>query len=312
MTDHDQLFKNLLHSFLAEFIRLFFPEWAERFDFEKAEFLEGEIFTDVPRGEKRGVDVVVKLPVREAIRTTRRTAPTWLALIHVEVEAKDRVAPLRPRMFEYYWILRRRSQLPVLPIGLYLRVGLDGVGWDEYEECFWEERLVYFRYAYIGLPALDAEEYVRGENIFGVALAALMRVPDERRVQLKTESLRRIEESKLDEVKKLLLVDCVQTYLTLDEAQQEEFERLRVKEEYSGVSAMSLTWAGKIEEKALVEKGRKQLQALLERRYGPLTPQVLSTIQSWSLARLDEALLDLYDGKSLADLGLETPNNGHA
>jgi hypothetical protein len=31
-------------------------------------------------------------------------------------------------MFEYYVQLRRDSQLPVLPIGLFLRVGLDGVG----------------------------------------------------------------------------------------------------------------------------------------------------------------------------------------
>jgi hypothetical protein len=30
------------------------------------------------------------------------------------------------------------SQLPVLPIGLFLRVGLDGIGWDAYEEHFWK------------------------------------------------------------------------------------------------------------------------------------------------------------------------------
>ena len=32
-------------------------------------------------------------------------------------------------MFDYYWMMRSRYRLPVLPIGLYLRVGLDGVGW---------------------------------------------------------------------------------------------------------------------------------------------------------------------------------------
>src|SRR5258708_40331858 len=96
-------------------------------------------------------------------------------------------------MFDYYWMLRHRYRLPVLPIGLYRRVGLDGVGWDEFEEYFWERRLVYFEYAYVGLPALDAEQYVRGDNILGVALAALMRVPEERRAELKAESLRRIK-----------------------------------------------------------------------------------------------------------------------
>jgi hypothetical protein len=35
-------------------------------------------------------------------------------------------------MFEYYVQLRRDSGLPMLPIGLFLRVGLDGIGWDAY------------------------------------------------------------------------------------------------------------------------------------------------------------------------------------
>jgi hypothetical protein len=57
----------------------------------------------------------------------------------------------------YYVQLRRDTQLPVLPIGLFLRVGLDGIGWDAYEENFWEHRLLRFEYAYVGLPALEAE-----------------------------------------------------------------------------------------------------------------------------------------------------------
>ena len=64
-----------------------------------------------------------------------------LALVHVEVEARESVQAFRPRMFEYYVQLRRDSQLPVLPIGLFLRVGLEGTGWDAYEEYFWERRL---------------------------------------------------------------------------------------------------------------------------------------------------------------------------
>jgi hypothetical protein len=35
MADHDQRFKTLLESFFPEFMRLFFPEWADRFDFGK-------------------------------------------------------------------------------------------------------------------------------------------------------------------------------------------------------------------------------------------------------------------------------------
>ena len=95
-------------------------------------------------------------------------------------------------MFDAYNQLRRRHSLPVLPIGLFLRVGLDGIGVDVYEERFWEFQTVLFRYVYVGLPA-DAIQYVHGDNWLGVALAALMRIPKDRIGWLGAEALRRIQ-----------------------------------------------------------------------------------------------------------------------
>ena len=46
-------------------------------------------------------------------------------------------------------------RLPVWSMGLYLHVGLDGVGWDVSGDL-WERRVVHFEYPYVGLPALDA------------------------------------------------------------------------------------------------------------------------------------------------------------
>ena len=53
----------------------------------------------------------------------------------------------RPRMLGYYVQLRRDIGLPLWPIALFLRVGLEGIGWDAYEEHFWEPRIVRFEYA---------------------------------------------------------------------------------------------------------------------------------------------------------------------
>src|SRR5262249_48274923 len=53
---------------------------------------------------------------------------------------------------------------------------LDGISVDVYEEHFWELRPVRFEYLYVGLPGLDAVQYVQGDNWLGVALAALMRL----------------------------------------------------------------------------------------------------------------------------------------
>jgi hypothetical protein len=84
--------------------------------------------------------------------------------VHIEIESPDKVAPLRPRMLRAYVHLRDKYELPVLPIGLYLRVGLDGIGMDNYEKRFWELRPVLFQFLCVGLPGLDAVKYVQGES----------------------------------------------------------------------------------------------------------------------------------------------------
>jgi hypothetical protein len=47
-----------------------------------------------------------------------------------------------------------------------------------YEERFWELRPLHFEYLYVGLPALEALEYLQGDNWLGVA--ALMKIPRDR------------------------------------------------------------------------------------------------------------------------------------
>lgn len=131
MSDHDQRFKTLLQEFFGDFFQLFFPHWAERFDFSRVEWLDKEVFIDPPQGQRRYLDIVAKVPTRLSVALQRPDQPeTWIALIHIEIEQADKVTGLRPRMFDYYVQLRRQHQLPVLPIALYLQVGLEGLGKD--------------------------------------------------------------------------------------------------------------------------------------------------------------------------------------
>ena len=67
MADHDQRFKSLLKVFFAEFFQVFFPAWADRFDFSRVDWLEQEVFTDPPRGERRSLDLVARLPLRPGV-----------------------------------------------------------------------------------------------------------------------------------------------------------------------------------------------------------------------------------------------------
>ena len=91
-------------------------------------WLDKEVFLAPPQGDKRHLDLVARLRLRADAPPPVPGLAELLTLVHVEVESRDSIQPFWPRMFEYYVQLRRDSQLPVLPIGLLLRVGLDGIG----------------------------------------------------------------------------------------------------------------------------------------------------------------------------------------
>jgi hypothetical protein len=204
-------------------------------------------------------------------------------------------------MFSYYEQLRRRHGLPVLPIALYLRVGLDGIGWDVYEEKYWDHRLVTFEYAYVGLPGLDGEQYVAGEQLLGVALTALMRVPPARRAEVYAEALRRLAEARENDYRRYLLFDCLEAYATLDELQTQELGVLLRTERYKGTQVMAITTF----EKGIQQGQRTMLQKQLEARFGPLSPNARQRFERLSPERLEALALELLTAQSLQELDLE-------
>lgn len=308
--DHDQYFKVLLKAFFREFFSLFFPPWVDRIDFTRVEWLDKEVFVEPPQGERLFLDLVAKLHLLRPVPGQRAgESEARIALIHVEIESADKVAPLRSRMHAYYRQLRHDHGLPVLPIGLYLRVGLEGIGWDVYEEHFWEHRLLRFEYAYVGLPALDGEAFMGSPNLLGVALAAFMRIPEERKAELLAEALQRVAGSRENDYRRALVVDFLEAYWPLNEAQRQEFDALLDTERFKGVRPMQMTTYQKgmlkgMEEGVLKER-REVLQIQLEARFGPLSPQLQQRLESLPAERLRELLLAVVKAQSLRELGLE-------
>lgn len=308
--DHDQRFKVLLTEFFSEFFQLFFLTWWERFDFTRVEWLQQEMFTDPPQGERRILDLVAKLPTRPGVPGQRPgEAESWIALVHVEIESRDSVQPVRLRMYETYEHLRRTHRCPVLPIGVYLRVGLDGLGVDVYQEHFWEFRTIHFQYLYVGLPALDGLEYLTRDNWLGVALTALMRIPEDRKAWLRAEAERRIMQSAENNFRKLLLNDCLQAYAVLNEFQAREYQSLIQTSPFREAHAMQI---GIVEEKVAerledyLKRGFQQaLQMQLEERFGPLKPLVIERLQALSVEQIQGMFRPLVKAHSLKELGLE-------
>lgn len=303
--DHDQRFKVLLKEFFRECFLLFFPAWMDRFDFANVTWLDKQMFPNPPEGRCQELDLVARVPVRHPPRDEDEGADQWLVLVNIEIEAEDRVAPLRRRIFEYAQFLRWQHRLPVLPIGFFLRVGLEGVGWDAYEDRFWEHTLVRFTYPYIGLPRLDGEAYLRGESLLGVALAVLMRLPEERRLELGSAAWHRLIQSPENEYRKMLLCDCVSAYLPRNDAESEEFEqRVRAVGE-SGEQAMTTSMFERIHQRGLHEGQRRSLLSVLEARFGPLSEVTRQRVTEIAADQLDGLLRAAANAASLQELGLQ-------
>jgi phytoene/squalene synthetase len=142
----------------------------------------------------------------------------------------------------------------------------------------WEHRLLRFEYAYVGLPALDAEQYATGEHVLGAALSALMRVPAERHAELHAEALKRIALSGENDCRRFLLAECLEAYGQLDEGQRQRLQASLTTEAYQEARPLLQTTyeRGQMEgyQRGIAEGQRKMALRLLEAKFGPLSPEV--------------------------------------
>lgn len=111
---HDQLFKAVLQNCFDDFLKLFYPDVAERLDFATLRFLEKELFTDFPEGSRREADIVAEVKTHDG--------DPEIVLVHVEVQARTR-GDFARRMFQYYAMLWLRHSIPIFPIVVYVRGG---------------------------------------------------------------------------------------------------------------------------------------------------------------------------------------------
>jgi hypothetical protein len=202
-------------------------------------------------------------------------------------------------MWQYYDYLRRQHRLPVLPICLFLRVGLDGIGWDAYEERFWDHPLLRFEYSYVGLPTLDGPTYASGPNLLGVALSALMKLPAADRARIKAEGLDRIARSRENDAKKYLLAECYNNYLPLSATEAAEYNRMLAAQSPEVNMIVS-----SFERDGRVKGMRETLRKQLDKRFGPLGPDVIQRLEILPVEKVEEMALAILDAKSLDDLGL--------
>jgi predicted transposase/invertase (TIGR01784 family) len=96
--DHDQLFRQLLETFFADFVELFAPALAQYLDLSQLTFLPQQYFTDILDGDRKAIDILVQVPVKPSEMDAQQSVHT--ILLHVENQSTSR-SNFAQRVFFY-------------------------------------------------------------------------------------------------------------------------------------------------------------------------------------------------------------------
>ncbi len=319
MTSHDQLWKDLFRTFFPDLLFLLDPDLAVHLVGSLGPggftFLDKEVFHDLPEGDRHEVDLLA-----EALDPA-----TGLKFrVHVEIERRFS-GEIGRRVARYSYHLYLRDPGPVVSIVVFLRGGPSGARWTDHVERAVDREILRFNYLSLGLSKVPARTFLDRPEPLAWAFAALAWPGRMGRARLKLELLRKIATAQVDEVKRFLLANCVQTYLQLAGRDAEEYAALRLVRETPEVKAMEMTWAEQMvaeyREKVLAEGLEKGLEQGIEqgveqgvrntllrqiwRRFGPVPPAVRERVEAIdSLEELDGLVDRILEVKSIEELGL--------
>lgn len=313
MAAHDQRFKMLLQAFLREFLVLFFPDLVDQLDLDCVEWLHQELYPDPPKGQLLTIDLIARIPLQSTAAAKAADASPQTILLHLEFEADDKVEPFRARLHDYFYFLIRKHGPRVLPIAVYLRVGLEGQGKDCHVITVLGRTVARFEYDYIGLPALPGQQFLASGNPLGVALSALMRWPRAQRAKAAVQALEWLVASQETSERKHMLCECVQAYAPLEDEQCIELNTLLRQPQREGVWTMIKTWSEEAEERGIKEgikqgqlQGRREsVLDQLEAKFPGLSPAVRERVAHMSEDKLRQLSLDLLTAETLRELRLE-------
>ncbi len=278
-------------------MELFFPHIARRLDLSRVAFLDTETFTDFPRGDQRDADLVAQVHTLDGIPE--------IILTHIEVEARRR-GGFPERMSDYYRMLKLRHRLPVYPIVAYLSAGAGGLVSEQFVDSVFDEEVNIFKYQAVGLRDLQADDYQDLENPLGPALSALMKPCRRGRVIQKYRSLRAMARIGIDESRKALLTNVVETYLRLSEQELTEFDQLMTAPEGEEIREMISIYEQRGIEKGIAIGERRTLLRQLKLKFGEVPEAVRERIESLSDTEELQTLADrVVQANTLAEMGLD-------
>jgi hypothetical protein len=246
--DHDRLFKELLTTFFFEFLDLFFPRLAAQMDRESIEFLSQELFPDLLDGAEYQADILVK---------ARFKGQDACFLIHIEHQS-DAPTTFPRRFFRYFSAIFEKHGLPVYPIVVYSHDAPIKRQPGVYKIDFPDGEVLRFRYRLVQLNRLPWRRFVDSHNPAASALMAKMKLAERDRPKVKAECLRLMVTLRLDRARMRLIAGFVDTYLRLNQAEEERFHREMAGAKWSAKEKQAVVEIVTSWEQRGIEKGLAQ------------------------------------------------------
>ncbi len=275
MVDHDRLFKELISTFFIEFLELFLPDVLKDIDRDTIQFLSQEVLTDVTSGDKKTVDILVKVKYRQQ---------DTFFLIHVEAQSYSQ-AEFAKRMFQYFARLHEKYDLPVYPIVIF--------SFDEpkrpepcnYSVAFPTLNVLQFNFAAIQLNQLSWRDYLTQRNPVAAALMSKMNIATSERPRVKAECLRLLLTLQLDPARMQLISGFVGVYLDLNAQEERVFEtaidRMGLNDdEQEEYMEMLTSWEKKAAEKIAMNSLRKGMTVEVVAEITELTVERVRELQT--------------------------------
>ncbi len=304
---HDRIFKGLFRAFLPDLLRLVFPRITERLDLSCPTFLDKELFTDWLKGTRREVDLLAKVDLQDS---------DDFLLVHVEIEARATDGMGR-RMWGYRNQIQALHNCRVLPIVVNVRRGKPGIHLEVLDDDLLGPELEGFHYFSFGLAGCSATAYLTRPEPLAWGLAALMDRGTLSRVHHKLTCLRKIASAELSDVQRLLLVNCVESYLELNPEEAAELQSLSHLDENQEVQTMAMTWAERMiaqgreegmqtgRQEGQEQGARRVVLHLLGERFGAIPDRIRRQVEEIeSLDRLTRLAGDVLRARSFEEIGL--------
>ena len=297
--DHDQLFKQLLTTFFLEFLELFTPEFFAAIDPQSLEILPLEYFTDIEAGERKAIDVIVRINLLG--RPNAPESSRVSVVVNCEHQSSTQ-ANFHRWMFFYFAQLHRKYLQPVYPIALFSFDEPYRPEKDAYQVRVPGLQVMDFNFLTIQLNRLDWREFLTQPNPVAAALMAKMEIDPADRPRVKVECLRMIASLKLDKARTFLISGFIDNYLRLNPIEEQQFrvevDKIKLPTERENVMEITTSWMERGQESAT----RGLVIKLLTRKFGNLSPELLARVNSLSIDRVEVLVEDLLDFTSVGDL----------